>query len=146
MLILNSMYNYNIKLVDLKWLNCSTREYFKNALNCACIQSSDFNEASKQNLLCQCCVHNTFIFSFSSCDFVSSLFHDKSLRFIEFFVSDFGSLPYLVSLFFWLGVAPDKIVVGSGQGLAYSVTACWYVFYVAWYSDLVKMNNPQNPI
>ena len=30
-------------------------------------------------------------------------------RFIEFFVSDYSSLPYLLSLFFWSGVALDKI-------------------------------------
>ena len=39
-------------------------------------------------------------------------------RFIEFFVSDYDSLPYLLSLFFWSGgtfplVALDKILMSS---------------------------------
>ena len=43
-------------------------------------------------------------------------------RFIKFFVYDYDSLPYLLSLFFWLGVpfplvAPDKISTYNRSGL-----------------------------
>ena len=50
------------------------------------------------------------------CQSLLSCGESVNYRFIEFFVVDYGSLPYLLSLFFWLGVtfplvATDKTVV-----------------------------------